>query len=223
MMKSNFTVPKLSKPAPRDTLDTAPKFALPRLQKKERNVASIDSEYNSLSELVANHLSLLKSNGVTIYRNPTRTNNSETNEMSVLAEDASKLKLSEDVSLSREEFEIDLTPALTAVESTPTLPQKNKKKTVLQSFEIPFIDCETELSQPVDTLECKLDISDIMFTKLSLCKGVSKFGKALCRKYRRRKPYKFDFDYYGCARDFKVFNFATPSPDDMILSCLKKA
>lgn len=79
------------------------------------------------------------------------------------------------------------------------------------------------MAQPADVLECKLDISDVVFLKCSKFKGVSKFGKVLCRRYKRSKPYKIDFSNNRYVHKCKVFNFATPSPDDAILSCLKKA
>lgn len=107
----------------------------------------------------------------------------------------------------------------TTITTKPSAVKSEKK--IEKSFEIPFIDCEIEVAEPTDTLECTLDISDIVFLKCTNVKGVSKFGRVLCRKYKRVKPYKIDFKNKKVVHKCQVFNFATPSPDDGILSCLK--
>lgn len=211
--KPNFTIPKLSTPK---QSDSTPKFTIPRLQKKTISNKNTDSDYNSLSELVESHLSLLKRNGVSV------PNNDKPSEMTTLTQSVSKLTLPENENLNRGRFVIDLTAALTAVKSKPAVvTKKDKKQEVEKPFEIPFIDCEIEVSQPVDMLECRLDISDVVFRKSNSFKGVSKFGKALCRRYRMTKPYKVNFKN-NLVNDSKMFNFSTPSPDDVISSYIKK-
>lgn len=187
------------------------------MQKKTPIDNNIDWEYNSLSELVQTHLSLIKPNGLNV-KNVSVTNKPEANEISVLSDNVSKLNLLG----GNQKITIDLTAALTTVDSKPSIVRTEKPK-VEKPFEIPFIDCETEVAQPVDLLECKLDISDVMFLKCNNFKGVSKFGKALCRRYKRLKPYNINFKRSSIVHCCKVFNFTTPSPDDVILSCLKKA
>lgn len=162
--------------------------------------------------MVESHLSLLKPKNGTIVN---RTHNV------TAIKSAKKVVLPKNENSSRDRFVVDLTVALKTVETQPIVAKKKIQEKVEKTFEIPFIDCEVELLKPVDTLECKLDISEIVFHKCNNFKGISKFGKVLCRKYTRVKPYKINFNdtvVHNC----KVFNFKTPSPDDMILACLKK-
>lgn len=199
----------------------ATKFAIPRLKKSPgaEEKPGDSSEYETLSELVQSHLSLIKPpNGLALNKNLPNVP-AETNEITVLSENVSKLALPG--RSENEKFVIDLTAALTG--SRPRAPEKQKERREIESsFEIPFVDCEVEISQPDDALECKLDVSDVLFEKCGNSKGASKFGKALCMRYRHRKPYKIDFSK-RLLRNRGGFNFATLSPDDAILSCLRKA
>lgn len=183
------------------------------MQKKPstENNLDVDLEYSSLSELVEAHLSLV--------------NKSENkNEIENITDGVSKLTLPT-AENNREKIAIDLTAALTktTVKAKPSQPKKEKQQEAEKPFEIPFVDCEIEVAQPTDVLECKMDISDVLFLKCNYLKGASEFGKVLCRRYKRTIPYTIHFSSRMHAHTFKVFDFTTPSPDDVILSCLKKS
>lgn len=183
------------------------------MQKKPstENSLDVDVEYSSLSELVEAHLSLVKKS-------------ENKNEIANLTEGVTKLTLPTEES-NREKIAIDLTAALTktTVKAKPPQTKTEKQQEAEKPFEIPFVDCEIEVAQPTDVLECKMDISDVLFLKCNDLKGVSKFGKVLCRRYKRTIPYTIEFSNRMHAHTCKVFNFSTPSPDDVILSCLKKS
>lgn len=211
---SKFIVPTLNSTQVTDKL---PKFSIPKLQKKNSIQKNTDLEYNSLSELVETHLSLIKPNCVSLKRfeNASVTNNSATSSKTMdLTKDTAELSLS-----NSEKLVIDLTNALATPESKSLFTRKEKVQSV-QNFEIPFIDCETEVAQQMDILKCTLDISDALFLKCSNFKGASKFGKALCRNYKKVRLYKINLSHKSV--NSMMFTFAAPSPDDIILSRLRK-
>lgn len=114
--------------------------------------------------------------------------------------------------------QIDLSAALKDMGSASSTTKKNTNNSIEQ-FDIPFTDCETESES--FTFECKMDIKDIMLQKHRLKKSVSEFGKVLCLKYKRRVPYIVEIvNYYKQQKT--VFNFDTPSPDDLIHNHLRR-
>lgn len=123
-------------------------------------------------------------------------------------------------SIGNNQWHIDLTLALRDTKSAP-LVSKNSKH-VEEEFDLPFIDCEVNAPESNETLyECKMDISDILKRKHKLNKKVSKFGKILCYKYKKVHQRSFDLtDPYK--QKCRKFYFDNPSPDDIILTNLKK-
>lgn len=143
-----------------------------------------------------------------------------------LTNNVSELRLSDDskqknkTSIGNNQWHIDLTLALRDTKSAPLVTKISKH--VEEDFDMPFIDCESNAPEFNDILyECKMDISDVLKQKYRLSKKVSKFGKVLCYKYKKTCHRPFDLtDPYK--QKCRKFYFDCPSPDDVILTNLKK-
>lgn len=121
-------------------------------------------------------------------------------------------------------WHIDLTKALRVSNSAPQIRHKRTDSTNpldVENFVPQFIDCDAELENSSVVSEfCNMDISWILSTENNNTKIASKFGKVLCRRYKRPKPYFVNVTKDNALKDISPFSFNTPSPDDIISSHL---
>lgn len=221
MSRPKFVVPKLNA---QDS--TKPKFLVPKLSFSTKNGLSSlrlkkltdneSPEYSSLSDLVSDHLSAfkVKTSECSFKKEPRLTESLDS-----VAEKVSNLKINdENKSVIEDKWHIDLTVALRESKSAPSVSRNSEKPE--EQFEVPFIDCEIEPRETVENVaECRLNISDILNCHSPLSKKVSKFGRILCMKYRRKRLHDIKFVDPYKRKTFK-FKFDTPSKDDLILSHL---
>lgn len=217
--------------------ETQPKQLRITKLKKCLSTSDTSAEYSSLSELVSDHLSPLKSNKFsdsTADIVPTE-NNSTKGDVSKLGFNQ-KLPASDPVNCNEslatrlqtnvlkekykqnvtDTWNIDLSVALKDVDSAPSI----KRLKDVEQFDMPFIDCEIE-PQKCTSMECKMDISGVLHQHHCLKKSPSKFGKILSLKCKRTVPYKVRMHNYLKAKS-TLFHFDTPSPDDLIRVHLRR-
>lgn len=162
---------------------------------------------------------------------PSKSSSSQTELFSVpklnnLTNNISEMCLSESstqknkTGIGNNQWHIDLTSALRDTKSAPLVSRSSDH--VEEEFDMPFIDCELNAAESNEILyECKMDISEVLKRNHRLNKKVSKFGKILCLKYKRTGNWSFDIqDPYK--QKCRKFCFESPSPDDVILTNLKK-
>lgn len=135
---------------------------------------------------------------------------------------------SDDSVNNKNNWSVDLSKALKATNSLPEVSYQ-KLADKIDDFEIPYTECDLspvkETKTKTITYKCFLDISDKVQTarRVLYSKGTSRFGKALCRSYKRSVPY-IDFKHKLIPKNnYEFFQFNTISPDDYIISTLNEA
>lgn len=234
-----FTIPKIFN---KNLSNKSKNFVIPKLtssdcklNSNERYLDTVDStnnssdEFNSLSDLVSNHL---KKTPVKCEKDTYENGQSHNESENVLNKNVSKLaklKLSDSNSMSSIDhkspvtngWHIDLSIAL---KSTSSISSASNSDQNSEKFEIPFVDCDDQKMLPKNRklLPCSFDISNILKVSVRYQKCASSFGKALCLNYKRPKPYIKRLYNHVYLTKIKRFEFNVPSPDDIISSHLRR-
>lgn len=226
--KRKFIIPKLITSGGGSTgRSLSNKFVIPKLI-QNLNVSNEKSDCSNVPEVIADRLSPLKLTRTPInsltnsnYNKQENVESCSTIAQNVVSHLTSESNINKDSIFSDDTWHIDLTAALQSETSVSSSTEKPKKK-VEETFEVPFIDCEVEtLESNFEMLECQMDISEILTKKLKNYKGISKFGKILCRRYKRTKVCNITFSDMFVHKD-RRFLFKTPSPDDIIIKRLRR-
>lgn len=182
--------------------------------------SNTSTEYSNLSELVSSHLSPLKTNESQISVNTDNCKTKINNKLpsyKLNTVDYNELKSQYyKENLGNNTWNIDLSIALKDIDSAPSI----KKSKQFEQFDLPFIDCEIA-PQRYSSTECKMDISPIIRQYHRLRKSPSKFGKILGLKYKRKSTYRVKRQNQFEATT-TLFDFDTPSPDDLIQVHLRR-
>lgn len=107
--------------------------------------------------------------------------------------------------LENQQFPIDLASALNEP-NTGSITVTTKPATV-EKIDFKFIDCDIadESSQPLDTQDCCLNISNILDKEFeNRTKSTTAFGKILCSKYKRKNQ---SIIYHGFESKHKITPF----------------
>jgi elongation factor 1 alpha-like protein len=208
-----FNIPSLSKLTSGENSPVTKNFKIPKICNfvREKNEIATDksSKFDNLSDLVSSHLTKSFKNNLSI---------DSTVQVDKIVNNIDSLKITKEtpsVNLSSSNYQIDLSVALKSSPSVQSLPNRSKHDLKEEKFEIPFIDCDTDLETKT-ILKSSFDVKDILNIYLHNVKPVSNFGKVLCRNYRRRCRIKIKRHAVKAK-----FNFTTPSPDDSIIKHLK--
>lgn len=135
--------------------------------------------------------------------------------------------------LDDDDWVVDLSSALKTDTHIPTTSQNtlnnnsvvvssNKSKTTeIENFIPKFIDCDFYQSQV--THECEIDCSKLRIKILNIKKrSATKFGRTLCRRYAIDWKPKIRHEFKP-KNHIRCYNFAMPSPDDLVAMAIAKA
>lgn len=180
-------------------------FSVPLNEKSAEKIYLATGSHTSLSSLVASHL------GSVPKFEPSKLFSKNKPVLDKLSDTSAP----ETLITNFDEWHIDLSNALKA-ENISTI-DRNKPRFTENKVIFPKHNFETKNKIKDGDNLCHMDISNRFSYTTTLENKVSKLGKAICRKFRYKKP-KVNL----CREKIVIsFDFIEPSPDDFVTNNLK--